>query len=144
MKIRKGFVSNSSSSSFCIYGTQFESLNDLLTALKKMGSLTQQQIYDNVNEALTPETPITNEEELTELIYDYGGSEVVDAVFSSDILGVYTGSEYNEDMISIGREWCSIGDKETGEEFRQGIEAEVKALFGSKVKCSSIEESYRC
>ena len=144
MKIRKGFVSNSSSSSFCIYGVQFEGFNGLMAALKKTGNLTQEQIFERVTKGLELDTPITTQDELEELMYDYGCSEVIDSVFSSDVLEVHTGSEYNEETISVGRSWCFIGDKETGEEFKQSVKDEVKTLFGSKLKCDTIEESYRC
>ena len=43
MKIRNGFVSNSSSSSFCIYGTYIE-FDDLMEKIKEMNFLSEEEI----------------------------------------------------------------------------------------------------
>ena len=92
MKIRNGFVSNSSSTSFCIYGAKVEAELD-----KKL-----------------PEG----------LHYHYGDPN------------------YEPQAIYIGREWSSIGDQETGFQFKQSVEHALEALTGSSHPCSTIEESY--
>jgi hypothetical protein len=150
MKFRIGFVSNSSSSSFCIYGIQFESHKEALTRLKKGSPEFIKTFIEKFND------DYCNELEHTVATMD----EVFDAIedldlYISDFLyefftenddikvGFYQGSEYNEEMVSFGREWCDIKDKETGEEFKNSTKAYLESYFGKNIKCATHEESFR-
>lgn len=84
MKIRNGFVSNSSSSSFCIYGV----------------TLSSDEVYKLLN---IPED-------------DQSDFDVSD-FFGELNLGVIS----DEDYYHIGDEWTSIGDDETGSQFKNRI-----------------------
>ena len=95
MKIRHGFVSNSSSSSFCIYGA----------CIKK----------DRVNE---------------EEVEKQG-------------LSVYYGDPNNGgDYVGVGRAWRSIGDEETGKQFKDSITLKIKELFVGTENFSTIQEAW--
>ena len=96
MKIRTGFVSNSSSSSFCIYGTYIQNKN-----------------YDDIEQIMN----------------DTKG-------FSWSC-----GGEYSEG-IYVGRTFTSIGDNETGSEFKKTTEETLKKKFGDNIECSTIEQSW--
>lgn len=80
MKIRNGFVSNSSSSSFLIYGAHLE----------------------GVDEESLPQ----------------------------DLLGLesFYGGDYS-DGVYLGKSWDSIGDEETGKEFKDGIEKSLTKIL---------------
>ena len=51
MKVRSGFVSNSSSSSFCIYGTYLE-FSEIIEKLKASNLLTKEEFLWNQNQNL--------------------------------------------------------------------------------------------
>jgi len=97
MKIRHGFVSNSSSQSFCIYG--------VCIGAKEVGIEDDDKLMDKADEA-----------------------------------GLFTsyGPEYS-DGIYIGREFSTIGDDETGKEFKEGVEKKMEELFGKKIDCGVCE-----
>jgi hypothetical protein len=42
----------------------------------------------------------------------------------------------------IGRPWDSIGDDETGKQFRAYVESALKPLFGENVEFSAFQESW--
>jgi len=98
MKIRNGFVSNSSSSSFCIYGSSFtgDQLKDILV---------ENGILENDSN-----------------VFDYlDGSNL----FTENGMSVKITPW---DTIAIGRSWSSLKDEETAKEFKDGIEKELKKL----------------
>jgi hypothetical protein len=99
MKIRNGFVSNSSSTSFCIYGAKISGKDFEID-------------YDD-------EDNDDNEDDLDE--YD-SLEKIADEIG----LEVYT-MEYVDNF--IGKSWASIGDDETGKQFKKSIEDKIKTRF---------------
>lgn len=118
MKIRNGFVSNSSTSSFLIYGIALED--------------------DEIREALG-----INEDSED----DYGDDtyEALEVKFENEKLQGYSfWHPYDgEDGWYIGRSWSSVGDDETGKQFRESIKNDLKKIFGDTVECSSHEAAWR-
>jgi len=115
MKIRTGFVSNSSSSSFCIYGISVEKC----------------QLIRVLNEKFN-------------LVIEEGSriSKIEDKVYEAkiDLPQMFT---TNDDYrVYIGREFSSIQDDETGRQFKNGVEEEIKKIFGEEEKCGTIEEGW--
>jgi hypothetical protein len=100
MKIRTGFVSNSSTSSFCIYGTDFD--------------------------YITVKTH-SDERDIEKYAKKFGLEAYHD----------------NCDWY-VGLSWDSIGDDETGLEFKQRIKESVQKFLGDidDVKCGSIERAW--
>lgn len=112
MKVRTGFVSNSSSSSFVIYGTtiQEEKLHKFM--IEKLG-----------------------EEKANELIEDGCYYTITDEIFKEEPYELLR-CEYD---IYFGRCPFGIKDNETGKEFREGTETKAKELFGAN-ECRQISE----
>ena len=108
MKIRQGFVSNSSSSSFILYGCSFESFEDILKALKEE---LDEETKDVLEKSMLDEV----EEELQKIINIKGLK-----------LDVETYSDYG---IYIGREPTTIGDNETGKQFKDGVVEDLSKIF---------------
>ena len=109
MKTRQGFVSNSSSSSFCIYGVGIDSYE-----------------FEKIMKKIKPDLESENIYELAENL--------------ETNLEVHTPTDFN--TVYIGRSWSSIGDEETGKQLRDGVEKELRELFGEDIKCSTQEESW--
>lgn len=109
MKVRNGFVSNSSSSSFCIYGVEMDSYE-----------------FEKKMKLIKPDLETDNIYELAEHL------EIK--------LEVHTPSDF--DKVYIGRSWSSIKDDETGKQLREGVEKELRDVFGEELKCSTQEESW--
>jgi hypothetical protein len=122
MKVRNGFVSNSSTSSFCIYGIAIE--------------------RDHFLRALTEEAKKGlnlggegDEDEDGEQWY-----EVREAFETTDFqtqFGIHLEVQgpYDSDYIYIGRSYDGIGDNETGGQFKQSIRDDVaKVLAGLDAK----------
>jgi len=110
MKIRTGFVSNSSSSSFCIYGIELDSCEFKEKIIKMKPDLEDEDCVYELSENLDTS------------------------------LEVHTPSDW--DTVYIGRDWSSVKDDETGKQFKENVEKEIKELFGEDIKCSTQEESY--
>jgi len=115
MKIRNGFVSNSSSSSFCIYGASFE-MGELIEKVKTLGLITEDKIEEYEDDQY----------ELMEIL-----DEKLDLNMEFD---------YENEYVWIGRPWSSIGDDETGRQFKDDVEAKIEKNFGSGNDCETHDE----
>jgi hypothetical protein len=119
MKIRQGFVSNSSSSSFLIYGT----------------IPTEKQI-DMAFEAYFP-----NEVEDYDDEDDY--YEKINKLLSIDeFCDLSMDHPYDDDEFYIGKSWSRVKDDETGKEFKDNVSAKLKKLFGDECECGTYEASW--
>ncbi len=115
MKYRSGFVSNSSSTSFCIYGTCFCDQEIYKKIAEKIGFK-----YDN-NEGID--------------LYELG-----DAICKKFGLTYSTGP--GGDYLYIGRDLSSMKDDETFGAFKKKIEEDLTELLGEEIKCSIMEEGW--
>lgn len=107
MKIRSGFVANSSSSSFCIYGAQVESAD-----IKSLAHLiTEEAISEYLKKNSWNKSYNFNPEHS-----DFDPTCVLDVYLPPLGLTYVYG---NDDDIYIGRESGAIGDDETGKQFKE-------------------------
>jgi len=113
MKIRYGFVSNSSTTTFCIYGTCID-VKEFLNAedIKKVEN-GEYNVVEMCMEKLFAEKNIDD----SIRYYEY----------------------FNK--VYIGRELTSIKDDETGKDFKESTEKLIEIICGRKVKCNMILES---
>lgn len=121
MKTRNGFVSNSSTSSFCIFGIAVEqdeflrNLTDQAKAAFGSADLEDVDWYD-IEHALS-QAGLTQSLEFWRPDYD--------------------------STIFIGRRFSSIGDDETGAQFKAKVIAEVGAMMNVKAsKFGTLEEAW--
>ena len=147
MKERTGFVSNSSGSSFCIYGTAFEGdWTTILKALKKNAP----DLFEQFKKAtIEGDDEIKNWlENIDNVDYDPETVDEIDPSWEVGKLfkdaGLTIRAPYGWDTVYIGRSWKSIDDDETGAQFKKKIEDTLKNAFGTLVEeCSTLEEAWR-
>jgi len=102
MKIRNGFVSNSSSSSFLIFGKSFEDVSFL-----------------------------NNNNKVQELIdEDYDVYEIMESVFPHKSDLEWHMMEY-DDTIYVGQSWHKVKDDETGLQFKQRTVNDLNKFCGT-------------
>lgn len=121
MKVRVGFVSNSSTSSFCIYGVFL----DEVPAYLKDG---KDEAKDEKNEEDEYEDDDEDEYELMES----RASELGLAHHYPDGFGGHY----------VGLSWSGIKDDETGRAFKDRVEKLVAEFCGEKTACETLEEAW--
>ncbi len=119
MKIRRGFVSNSSSCSFCIYGVSIEPQK-----------LCEKLIENGI------ELTETDKEDICDWFEDKSNK-------LTENLKIQYGPEYGEGDLYIGKEWANISDDQTGAEFKKEIEEKIEKLIGKDTKCFTLEKAWR-
>ena len=122
MKTRQGFVSNSSSSSFCVYGycCALEEFKDKVKKyLLKTELIKDDKIDEHISNCLFNEGTIEGTDDLS--------------IFSKDI---------EENSIYVGKEWCFINDYQTGKEFKNSIQIDINEIFGKDKKCGTYSEGW--
>ena len=118
MKIRSGFVSNSSTSSFLIYGVAVESskLKELLDErAKSSGAVEEDEDMESDDEHFCLST-------ILEKICDK-----VDFEFHFP----------TDDTWYIGRSWSDIGDDQTGAQFKKEVEEAIDDMLGEGMDCET-------
>lgn len=148
MKVRNGFVSNSSSSSFLIYGAEIE-MNDVI---ENFDTLKKEAIKSLENSRFSSRQEIANI--LKDVPDNLDSDEIIDTVESLDGLGEFLydiefetltmefGPGFDE-SVYLGLCPSKIGDNETGRQFKDKIEAEIKKFFPNKNNFGFHEECWR-
>lgn len=111
MKIRDGFVSNSSSTSFSIYGVSLET-SELLRLIRG-----------------GPEEEFPDDDSLYDICDKLNETE----------LTAYADSECG--YAYIGLCWCGIGDDETGKEFKERASNLIAEHVGPNLTCYTIQKT---
>jgi len=114
MKTRSGFVSNSSTSSFCIYGA----------------FLTQKMSESEVREKCAAFIGKDCPEDFYEALEDVATK-----------LDLRVAHVSESDCYYVGKNWPSIKDDQTAKQFKDEIQAAVNKVFGD-VKCETHQEAY--
>ncbi len=113
MKIRLGFVSNSSTTTFCIYGAGVDE-SDVRKILIEKGIATQEGLD----------------------MYGIGEFFPDEAMGDLDCIVDYEGN-----YTYFGRYYYSIGENETGSQFKKDVEEKMKKFFGKEIECKTIEKT---
>jgi hypothetical protein len=132
MKIRQGFVSNSSTSSFMIYGAffRFDKLcknEKFINTIKKIAEKDGYDISDI-------------EESAYKIAENIGIGDIIDEMLGDSFLRCEEVPE--EKDVYIGQSWEKIKDDETGREFKLKITEELRAIFGKDVICDTHKEAF--
>ena len=117
MKIRRGFVSNSSTTSFCIYGICLEDY-DILQKACKIANI---------------EVDVESD--------DFSSYEICEQLVDKTGLEFHSGPE-GEGMY-FGISLSSMNDDETYGNFKKRISDKLAEIFGEKMDCGVIEEAWR-
>lgn len=131
MKIRTGFVSNSSTSSFLIYGSvvSIDKLKHTLEVKVKGEELSVEHMKS-----------ILKNEDLNFYMWDY--YQLAEFAIKKFLPNFeYHSGPYDNSTIYLGRSWDSIQDDETGKQFKDSINNNLKELFGNEITVKTFEES---
>jgi len=124
MKKRIGFVSNSSSSSFCIYGYEISGIYTLAESL-----IESDKAKTLLAEALGEKNSSKSAKELFEELKEKEGAS--EALYALGIDSVIDGES---NYVYLGRDYRSLRDEETGLEFRRAAFDCVEEFFSFKGK----------
>ena len=116
MKIRKGFVSNSSTTSFCIYGICIE--DDLIQKACDLNKIKCDVSSD-----------------------DYSRYDKCDEL--AEVMGLEYHSGPDGEGAYFGKSLSSMKDEETFGQFKKSIEDKLSKIFGEEITCSVMEEAWR-
>lgn len=124
MKCKFGHISNSSTTSFLVYGKcidAYDYKDKIVELAKKYDCYSGPEDGDEVD--------------------PWELSEMIDTV--ADKVGLECHSGYDCEYLYLGISSTEIKDDETGAEFKKRVKMLVDEMFGGDNKCSYHEEAYR-
>ena len=159
MKIRNGFVSNSSTSSFCIYGASLEFDNEALKRFLLSGKNNDPDGYDKaiLKELCYQESDdfwakecrkvLTLIREIDENTDANAVGELKEIDDWSEMLGgicpLFYRYDYNSETGYLGKSWPSIGDDEIVGKWKAKITTEIQKWVPD-AECETIAGEYAC
>jgi hypothetical protein len=158
MKIRNGFVSNSSSSSFCLYGTTVGedfSLLKFFCGIKKWFPEQYKRVIDEntkdmenteLKEFLMNPVPVVEPWDKFEVTDERENAtdELEESLSFIDYdLQKETGIEYYRDYGAIGRPYKNADDNMTFKQFKDETKKIIDDICGGDNKCGHMEEAWR-
>ena len=107
MKIRKGFVSNSSSSSFLMVGMKMDVPDDLPDFLAKLEGMTEEELLRRARayKHYTGDEKMSDQE-----FYDYCADCIFDFTYKQDGFDIFVGEDF--EYFILGREIASTYNQE--------------------------------
>ena len=133
MRVRFGFVSNSSASSFLIYGVYLEDMSGVTIGDEMAASMLEEI---NAYRSKYSSAPYTSIEDWAS--DDFNG--VIHGIAKS--IGVAYESMPECDGAFIGASWDEVGDEETGAQFKERVRAALVPVLGEDVRCGTIQEAW--
>lgn len=115
MKARFGFVSNSSSCSFLIYGIRIDQ--------DKLSEILKDEFKQGLEEAIEDDN-----------LYDF-----LEKIFPDFNVEQ---PDYYDDEFYIGKSWSSIKDDETGKVFKDNICSKLSEAFKTDINCGTYQEAW--
>jgi hypothetical protein len=137
MKIRHGFVSNSSTCSFQIYGIQIEEPN-IRVILDSKREETDKFLKEENKRIATYIKDFKPYKDLEEYLDNNGYYVLLSVVFPE--IRVLSG----EREFFFGEDPANMDNDETMGEFKKRISDAAKQFFGESTSCSFIKREYRC
>ena len=120
MKAREGFVSNSSTTSFSIYGICL-GFDEFLDVVRTPAFAT-----------LVPPEALPSLEQYTKEYGDSAPYEFITSVLDEVMVragGMLVESDWDGEQVYIGREYSSIADDETGGDLKRSVEDKFRPVF---------------
>jgi hypothetical protein len=124
MKIRTGFVSNSSSSSFLLYGVTFEGEFEVIEAL-------------GISEA-DAEEKYLDVESGEEIIEEFLGEDKFKNLVKENNIGFWG----HDGTLYFGASWDTVRDNETGAQFKERIQNAVNQILTDMRQCTTQKEAW--
>ncbi len=137
MKTRDGFVSNSSSSSFCVLGAGFDSAMNVFETFKKANGPLYLEFVEAVKQKMIDDE--STEEQIRSSIdplikFDEDHWEYYEMIWELerflDSKGIELSIISGECVAYAGRDYQNIGDDETGSEFAKSTKEWLTTVFG--------------
>lgn len=140
MKIRQGFISNSSSSSFCIYGTYTDDINAIVrTFLEEKSS---EELEEILSDNCIDVDDLDEEDAIDNILDNLDFSELAE-ILSSTIKNLECHSCYDSNETWIGLGIHSMDDDETKKQFQNRVEQLIKdELKQENLQFNWYEESW--
>ncbi len=132
MKIRTGFVSNSSSSSFCIFGIISEMEGGL-----NINNFTEEAIsYLKLNDFLNKKEEcdcLCGDEECDECVCECE-NDYLDTDTISTLCDHFRIDYWYNYGFSFGTSWRYVGDNQTGQQFKESVKERLSKVFNTESK----------